>query len=333
MNKSWKSSEVESNIYFDIDSKLLASLQDPDARKTGLRDGFIEGVAREVEHGQGFAVIRNFDISGSTEEVQSRYLALMRNFGSICNQNNFGHQISDVRDEQVSVANVKEGLMGNKTAGQTKNRPYLTNAHLEFHTDLADMATLLCLNQSDHGGENRVTSSIRVLEVLKAERPDLLAALQQPLYLMHQTPSKPDGNNHLIMHQPFTSEQGFFSSFLLGSYILATYHGIGMPLPDLVAEAIDAVQVIASREENTVAFKMRPGDIMLMNNHVTYHSRNAFEDDSKAEPRHLMRTWISTYDNRPLAASMAGLYGEDRLAAGSIRGGFEKVDELAMGLA
>ena len=44
----------------------------------------------------------------------------------------------------------------------------------------------------------------------------------------------------------------------------------------------------------------RPGDIQILNNHVTVHTRTAFEDWPEPErKRHLMRLWL-TDTGRPL---------------------------------
>lgn len=55
----------------------------------------------------------------------------------------------------------------------------------------------------------------------------------------------------------------------------------------------------------------REGDIQLLNNHVTKHGREAFEDfDEPGRQRHLPRRWIAVADarRRPLADALAGRY-------------------------
>jgi len=45
----------------------------------------------------------------------------------------------------------------------------------------------------------------------------------------------------------------------------------------------------------------RPGDIQILHNHVTVHTRTAFEDWPETErKRHLMRLWLNDWDGRPL---------------------------------
>ena len=45
----------------------------------------------------------------------------------------------------------------------------------------------------------------------------------------------------------------------------------------------------------------RPGDIQVLHNHVTLHTRTAFEDWPGPErKRHLIRLWLTDWDGRPL---------------------------------
>jgi len=63
-----------------------------------------------------------------------------------------------------------------------------------------------------------------------------------------------------------------------------------------------------------------PGDIMLVNNHITYHTRSAFEDCAEPEyKRDLLRLWLAVSNSRPL--SSAYLPSFRHIAAGAIRGG------------
>ena len=64
-----------------------------------------------------------------------------------------------------------------------------------------------------------------------------------------------------------------------------------------------------------------PGDIQLLNNHVTLHSRTAFEDyPEPVRKRHLLRMWLSVPNSRALHDSMNAIYRDRR--SGAVRGGF-----------
>jgi len=63
---------------------------------------------------------------------------------------------------------------------------------------------------------------------------------------------------------------------------------------------------------NELAYSMdfKPGDIQILHNHVTVHSRTAFEEYPEPErKRHLLRLWLATPNGRPLSPAYANRYG------------------------
>jgi hypothetical protein len=63
--------------------------------------------------------------------------------------------------------------------------------------------------------------------------------------------------------------------------------------------------------------------LVLLNNLVTLHRRNEFEDHPEPErKRHILRLWLSTPNSRPLDPAFAPTFGATR--AGAIRGGMRK---------
>lgn len=329
MNKSWQVKDIESDIVYELSAEVINLIKSNSASKLENDASFkqdLSSLRNDLNTGSGVKIIRNFPIDSDIAISESYYLDFMRLFGHIMYQNNNGDLVSHIKNSNVTADDVlKKGLINNQTENQTKNRPYLSKAYLEFHTDLADLAGLFCINQSNEGGENRVVSSLAVYEKMQTDYPDLLKSISEPLHLMHQVPSKKDGKNHLITHKIFSEQDGYFASFLLGSYILATYKGMGLDLDPKVADAIDAIQEIAADPQFCLQFKLKPGDILLVNNHLTYHSRYAFEDLDGDMPRHLLRSWVSLYDNQPLNECYKDLYGADNLSEKSIRGGFSKI--------
>ena len=88
------------------------------------------------------------------------------------------------------------------------------------------------------------------------------------------------------------------------------------------AEALDYIDEVAARPEMHVQFRQEAGDILLLNNWITYHRREAFEDHSDlALRRHLLRIWLSVPNSRPLDPRFRENYGA--VEAGAIRGGMK----------
>jgi hypothetical protein len=64
--------------------------------------------------------------------------------------------------------------------------------------------------------------------------------------------------------------------------------------------------------------------MQLLNNHVIYHARTAFEDDeSTGEVRLLYRLWLAMPNSRPLPPGHEVLWGS--IDAGALRGGIGQI--------
>jgi len=274
----------------------------------------IEQAKKELESGKGWVVLNNIDLT----KPEDSFIKLMNKFGTVLNQNNNGDPISYIQDKGVSTEDVlNKGVVSGDNKGQTNNRPYLTNAELEFHTDLSDLALLLCVQPAKEGGENHVVNSQDVYNYMQEHYPNDLAALSDTFKIMHQTPSKPDGQNHLIDIPVFTEKDGFFSSFLLRAFIFITYEKLGIELTKEKRDALNRVNEVSEKLCTTLTLKK--GDVLVLNNHIAYHARNSFND----RDRLLLRGWVCAENNRPLHNDYSDLYGN--LEAGSLRGGFVQV--------
>lgn len=79
------------------------------------------------------------------------------------------------------------------------------------------------------------------------------------------------------------------------------------------------VEDLALSDEFLLKTKFEPGDIQLLNNHTTVHSRGQFLDWPEKEKRRLLlRLWLNIPNGRPLAPEYA-----DHLNTGG-RGGVTK---------
>jgi hypothetical protein len=83
-------------------------------------------------------------------------------------------------------------------------------------------------------------------------------------------------------------------------------------------EALDLLAEVA--EENCLHSQFVPGDIQLLNNHVIFHGRTAYEDDAIShQERLLFRLWLSTPNSRRLPQGFDKLWGSAE--PGALRGG------------
>jgi hypothetical protein len=130
---------------------------------------------------------------------------------------------------------------------------------------------------------------------LVRERPDLAAALYQPLPYDYRGEQAPGGQPYYEEHG-FTEWEGRLFCRLIQPYLWASQRHPGAPrLTALQVEALQAVVAMADDPAHHVLMELRPGDIQLIDNYHVLHGRTAYEDDRGAgRVRHLKRLWLET---------------------------------------
>ncbi len=220
-------------------------------------------------------------------------------------QSRFGELLGEVRDTGEAL-------------GQPGSRGYRTGGPLRFHTDRSDVVALLCVRQSQSGGDSMIVSTPAIHNAMLERRPDLLALLFQPWFHSRQQEQRP-GELPWYRNRIFAVHQGRFTSQYSRSYVESAQRFPEVPrLTDAQNEALDMLAALA--HELALHTRMEPGDIQLLNNHVTYHARTALVDwEDPAQKRLLYRLWLSMPNSRALPDDFDELWGAT--AAGALRGG------------
>ncbi|MSQ51206.1 MAG: TauD/TfdA family dioxygenase [Betaproteobacteria bacterium] len=290
------------------------------ARATGIGIG---GISREnfplprlsqliaraldaLENGPGMFLIRGLPVDRlPPESMRMIYWGLGRHLGTAVCQSPKGDVLGDVRD--VNVNNDKVG------------RGYQSRKGQPFHTDSCDVVGLLVLHTAKTGGLSTIVSSVALHNEILRTRPDLLEILYQPFHMYY-----PDWGERWWQQPAFSVHQGKFACKAVSLWVrLAQEHFPELPrLAPEQQEAIDLFQEIPKRPGFHLAMMFQPGDLQLLNNHVTLHGRTGFEDFEEPDrKRHLLRLWLSVPNSRELAPDMARFFGDPR--PGSVRGGFQ----------
>lgn len=262
----------------------------------------------DLEHGSGVFYLRGWPAERYSRASNERlFWGLARHLGTPVSQSAEGEKIFAVEDAGF-------GRDDPKTRGPNTSRG------LHFHCDRCDVIGFLCLRQARSGGENYLVSSVTVHNEIFARRPDLLLELYRPWY--YKTHNVDLANPDPWCHQPiFAVEQGHFVGYVLRVLIDRAYQ---LPeLPDMTSrqkEALDFLDATCAEPDLCFRLRQEPGDLLFVNNFLTFHSRSEFEDHPEPERRRLLlRLWLSMPNSRPLPASFAGSFGQT--AGGTIRGG------------
>jgi len=264
-----------------------------------------------LETGSGATLIRGFPAERFSEKQSTRvFWGLVQHIGTPVSQSATGERILHVRDEGFRI-------------DDPRARGPNTRKRLSFHTDRCDVIAFMCLQQAKSGGENDLVSSAALYNEVRRQRPGLLAELMKPYY--YQRHNVDHGSELPYCRQPvFSFCQGHFAASYLRVLIERAHALPELPnMSDSQREALDFLEEVAEDQARYVRIRQQPGDVLLLNNWVTFHRRAEFEDyEEAARKRHILRVWLSVPNSRPIGPLFKDNYGAT--AAGAIRGGMRR---------
>ncbi|MEM7203509.1 MAG: TauD/TfdA family dioxygenase [Planctomycetota bacterium] len=261
-----------------------------------------------LEHGSGATWLRGLgDDTADEGLVARRFWGLATHLGTPVSQSAAGERLLQVRNRGLG-------------ADDPRRRGPHTNLRLGFHTDRCDIIAFCCVRPARAGGDNHILSSITLHNELARRHPDAVATLAEPLaYLRHTV----DGGNvrPYTMVPLFTVHEGRFAASYLRILIDRADRDPAAPsLTGKQRQALARLEQVAEDPELYATLRLAAGDVLLLNNWVTFHRRTAFDDDpDPGQHRLLLRLWLSPPNSRALDPRFAEHFGAT--AAGAVRGG------------
>lgn len=257
-----------------------------------------EQLKHTILAGRGFKVLRGLPITGYTQEFAATiFCGLGAHLGTARSQNAQGHILGHVRDIGAD-------------ASDPDSRIYQTCARQTFHTDSADLVGLLCIKDAKEGGESLLVSAESIYNRMKAERPDLLVKLFDPV-ATDRRGEIPAGAKPFMEIPVLNWHKGFLTVFHHRQYINSGQRfDDAIPLTPEHIEALDYFDTLANDPELSFGMQLIPGDMQFVYNHSQLHDRTGFLDwPDKTQRRHLMRLWLSLEGDRPLPDVFKQRYG------------------------
>lgn len=258
----------------------------------------LAGLKETLLHGIGFEVIRGLPIDRYDQRTAATiFCGIGAHMGSARSQNAAGHILGHVRDTGAS-------------SKDANTRIYQTAERQSFHTDSADIVGLLCLRDAKEGGESLLVSALSIYNRMRAERPDLLERLFDPIATDRRGEIPPGAEPY--MEIPVLSwHEGHLTVFYQRQYIESAQRFEGaMRLTPAHVEALDMLDDLANDPEMHVRMRLQPGDMQFVYNHSQLHDRTSFVDwPDPQRRRHLLRLWLSPDGDRALPPVFAQRYG------------------------
>lgn len=255
----------------------------------------LDEIVDELEFGRGIVLLRGFPVDRyGYEDIRRMYWGLGTHLGSFESQNIKGELMQEITDLGFDY-------------DTDQHRGSMTSARLRAHNDPMDIVALLCVRPAMQGGESTVRSSITIYNEVAANHPEYLPALLRGFHYDLDGKSPTGDPLQLTRVIPvFSWFQGQMSCRFNQKAIEDGARKVGRVLPPLEQAAIDYIHELCVRPDIELSMDFRPGDIQLLNNHVTLHSREAFTDyTERAKKRLLLRLWINHAKGRPLDEAFA----------------------------
>jgi hypothetical protein len=263
---------------------------------------------RQAQSGRGIALLKGLPREAvSPEEFELLTWAIGLHLGVARPQGKTSQYLSPVKN----VGTVYRSPTG---------RGYSSNAELDFHTDGSDIVVLTCYNKARSGGMSMCSSSATAYNRIVTERPDLAETLCG-LFAFSTQGEQPEGEKPFILAPVFGIQDGHvFCRWVRNRLETATQLPGAPALTSRQREAVDYLDEVVRREELMFTMHLEPGDMQILNTHVTLHSRTEFEDYEEEERKRLLyRLWLAPPDSRRLPIGWKDAY--KTVEPGAVRGG------------
>ncbi len=258
----------------------------------------IEALKQKMLVGVGVEVLRGLPVANYSQEFAATiFCGIGAHLGSARSQNAQGHILGHVRDTGAD-------------ANDPNSRIYQTNQRQTFHTDSADVVGLLCIREAKEGGKSLLVSAETIYNRMRAERPDLLEKLFDPI-ATDRRGEIPEGAKPFMEIPVLNWHSGRLTVFYQRQYIDSAQRFEGaLKLTPAHIEALDMFDGLANDPELCFGMQLEPGDMQFVYNHSQLHDRTGFLDwPDVSQRRHLMRLWLSLEGDRPLPECFKQRYG------------------------
>ncbi|MBM3347901.1 MAG: TauD/TfdA family dioxygenase [Betaproteobacteria bacterium] len=248
----------------------------------------LASIARELEEGRGFVLLRGLPVRRYTlEEIKIIYWGIGCHLGRIVPQNVKGVTLEHIEDLQVENLN------------DPNLRGYVTARGLDAHCDNSDAVVLLCVDRALRGGMSAIASLPAIYNRILATRPDLL----ELLFEGYRYDLRGEGATGRLdeTSEPvpvFSSHAGRVRGWFHRRLILGGAAKAGITLSAAQREALDLVAGLAHDPDLMLEHDLQPGDLQFLNNYTTIHWRTPYEDGG-GHKRLLLRMWINSLDRAP----------------------------------
>lgn len=239
-----------------------------------------------LDTGRGFVVVRGMDAKDRTEaEAEIIAWGLCNYLGRPIRQG-IAHDRRFFTVADKGAANTDPTRIG---ASPQRSRKHTDNGCLEPRPP--DYLGLFCVRSATEGGDSTIVSARSVFETVAAERPDILALLFRTYHFRapqaHVWPSR----GPTVQKPIFDTSAGELRIHYARVMIEPGMEMAGTPLSSEERAALDYFDEVIERPALNFRHVLQPGELLVLNNRVLLHGREAFPPGSSGG-RTLKRFWM-----------------------------------------
>ena len=201
-----------------------------------------------------------------------------KGFGSLQKQNKKGEKIIAVETRKSKNKNL---------------RYHQTNTEGSIHTDGPQLEhppktiILSCEQNAKIGGDTVLSDTEKIQKFLRKKNKEILKSLEKN-YLFEKK-----GFNRSILKKPIYASSAKTNFRYIKEYINSGYMLKNKKIPEDQQKAIDYLDMLMKKKDYQVKFKLKAGDIIIINNQKRAHGRKKFLKTDKSK-RKLYRVWIKS---------------------------------------
>ncbi|NRQ32849.1 TauD/TfdA family dioxygenase [Nonomuraea sp. NN258] len=216
-------------------------------------------VGHALEHGPGFTVVRGLPVADHGDPIPRRFARLL----------------GVPRPEPTGLVT--------DLSGRGEPRRGMDTGPLALHTDRAGpprpprLLALRCVRAAAAGGDSVLANGHTVHARLRTSHPGLVEELYQDFHF---------GTGRV--YPVFTRDRRVHYN---RHWIERGNQATGRPFSARTRAALDAFDAALADPGLTVELRLRPGDLLILDNTSILHGRTAFTDDPD-NPRCLLRQWL-----------------------------------------
>lgn len=228
----------------------------------------IDFIERGVSSGFGFVYVSGFPVHDEPETTKAHFRETLSRIGAVRPQNSLG----DLVGEMTSV---------------TRGDDWFNE--IPFHTDGADLLSLLCIQPAVKGGELLLASALTAHNIMQDTNRKKCGWLfdQWPFHRGNRP-----GPTHFTRPIFSVGSDGTVDCFFLPGTLRETLRRQGISHMNEKLSAIDELEHILKDEKNHIRLLMQPGDLLVSNNKKVLHSRLSYSDRAGFEQRTVWRMWL-----------------------------------------